>query len=258
MGLEDREYYRLDYQPRRPAVGGWSVSSVTTWIIVINVLVFFADALLFRRGIVYVLDLRSVGVRPVVMPPLEGLGHFSAYTAIDRHQLWRFITFQFLHANLTHLLFNMIALYFFGPLIEAYLGRLRYLAFYLLCGVGGAASYLVLWRLGWLGTGRYQMLVGRFLPLVGASAGIYGTLIASAIVLPNATALVYGIIPVKLKTLAFIMIAIAMYMVWTNGRNAGGEAAHLGGAVVGVFLMRLGWLWRRVTAARHRVPASRF
>src|SRR2546423_2229853 len=192
------------------------------------------------------------------MPPLEGLGHFSAYTAVEHLQLWRFVTFQFLHASLTHLAFNMIALYFFGPLMEAYLGRPRYLGFYLLCGTGGAASYLVLWRLGWLGTSHYAMLVERFLPLVGASAGIYGILIASAILLPHATALLYGVIPVKLRTLAWVMIAIAMYMVWTNGRNAGGEAAHLGGAVVGVFLMRLGWLWRRITAARRRAPSSQF
>jgi membrane associated rhomboid family serine protease len=61
-------------------------------------------------------------------------------TGLRGFEFWRFISFQFLHANLSHLLFNMIGLYFFGSIVEQYLGSKRYLAFYLLCGVAGAAA----------------------------------------------------------------------------------------------------------------------
>ena len=80
--------------------------------------------------------------------PLEEWGYFSVEKAIFRGQVWRFITFQFLHASLPHLLFNMFALYMFGMLVEQYLGRRRFLAFYLISGVGGAVMYLILMYLG--------------------------------------------------------------------------------------------------------------
>ena len=75
-------------------------------------------------------------------------------------------------------------------------------------------------------------------PMVGASAGIFGVLVAAAILAPNATVLIYGIFPMKLKVLALVMLAVAIYTVWTGGTNAGGEAAHLGGAAMGYILIR--------------------
>jgi membrane associated rhomboid family serine protease len=73
---------------------------------------------------------------------------------------------------------------------------------------------------------------------VGASAGIFGILIAAAQVAPHATVLIYGVIPMKLRTMAWVLLGVAAYMIFTGGRNAGGEAAHLGGAVVGFLLMQ--------------------
>jgi len=187
--------------------------SVTVWLIVINV-------------VVYVLNGLSDDL-------LAQLGYFSASTAIYHLQVWRFITFQFLHASFSHIFFNMLALYFFGPLIEGYLGSRRYLAFYLLCGTAGAGMYLILWALGLLHAGAQT-------PLIGASAGIFGVLVAAAKIAPDATVmLLFPPIPMKLKVMAWIMIAIAVFTVFGNGRNAGGEAAHLGGAALGALL-----IWR--------------
>src|SRR5437762_12336527 len=106
--------------------------------------------------------------------------HFSAYTVVDLHQIWRFITFQFLHDGFAHIAFNMFALYMFGPMIESYLGRRRFLAFYLLCGASGGAAYVLLYQTKLLVTSPY-------VALVGASAGIFGGLVAAAMVAPNAT-----------------------------------------------------------------------
>src|SRR5436190_19513544 len=87
-----------------------------------------------------------------------------------------------------HLAFNMFVLYTFGPMIESYLGRRRFLLFYLVCGAMGAGLYLLLWEFGFLHpkvliTGAGDL--SGFTPLVGASAGIFGVLVAGAMVAPD-------------------------------------------------------------------------
>jgi membrane associated rhomboid family serine protease len=229
MGISNRDYYR---DPAPSTVGQMRMLSANTWLIVLNVAVFVIDNVLARAGILYQQSIDGVLVRDF---PLTGLGHFSVLMAIQKFEIWRFITFQFLHANLTHLLFNMIALYFFGPLVESCLGTRRYILFYLLCGIGGPIAYIIFWETGFL-------ITAPWVPLVGASAGIFGVLIAAAQIAPRATVLLYGILPMQLRTLAWGLLAIAVYTVLfygtTNRGNAGGEAAHLGGAAVGFLLMR--------------------
>ncbi len=233
MGIYDRDYYR-DPPHRSNFYGNVNPWSVNTWLIIINVAVFVLDALLARAGVRYI---EVIGNDPygnaqgVPFPPLEGLGHFSVYMALGHLQLWRFITFQFLHANLNHILFNMIALFFFGPLIESYLGSRKYLAFYLLCGMAGPVAYIALWA-------THILIGSSYVPLIGASAGIFGVLIAGATVAPNSEVLIWGLLPVKLRTFAWVMLGVAVYTVFTAGHNAGGEAAHLGGAAVGYGLIR--------------------
>ena len=212
MGFADRQYARQPPPPSGfvPAMRMWSI---TTWLIAINVVVFVLDSISTEY--------------------LRAWGFFSATTAIYHLQVWRFITFQFLHEGIGHLFFNMLSLYFFGPMIEGYLGSRRYLAFYLLCGIAGAAMYLLLWVLGFLPYGPNTSLIG-------ASAGIFGVLIAAARIAPDTTVmLMFPPIPMKLKVLAWILIGIAAYQILNAGPNAGGEAAHLGGAALGAFL-----IWR--------------
>jgi membrane associated rhomboid family serine protease len=231
MGLYDRDYVREGYQGRRYStpLGGIRMWSVNTCIIALCIGVYVLDQVLLRLGYVTLLQQADGQVR--AFRPLEGLGMFTTATAIFHLQVWRFITFQFLHANFNHILFNMIALYFFGPMIESYLGSKRYLAFYLVCGLAGPVMYIVFWALGFL-------IRDPNVPMVGASAGIFGVLVAGAILAPNATVLIYGIFPMRLKVMALLMLAVAAYTVWTGGPNAGGEAAHLGGAAMGYFLIR--------------------
>lgn len=199
MGLYDRDYYR------QPSGGGGFGSfrawSVTTWIIAINVAVFFLDAFSEHQ--------------------LTYLGAFSISQAIWGLQLWRFITFQFLHAGVSHIFFNMLSLYFFGPIMEGYLGARKYIAFYLLCGIGGPLGFTAIHYLGFIPDGS----------LIGASAGIFGVLIGAATIAPEGrVSLLFPPVTLTLKQMAWIFIGIALYMIFTSGANAGGEAAHLGGA----------------------------
>src|SRR5205814_1372266 len=144
------------------------------------------------------------------------------------------------------------ALYMFGPMIESYLGRWRYLAFYLICGIGGAVSYLVLWQA--------HVLVGYpWVPLVGASAGIFGILIAASRVAPDTTVmLMFPPIPMRLKTMAWVFVGIALFTVFTNGKNAGGEAAHLGGAILGYVLIANPRVLDVFDFAKMRQPRMRY
>jgi membrane associated rhomboid family serine protease len=230
MALADREYFRYDRRPRNPVAALFAEAPVTTTLIALNVGVFIIDFLLGASGhIIRAITPEGYGL---TFTPLEFWGHFSAGTALYGLQLWRLLTFQFLHANFTHLLFNMVSLYIFGPMVEQHLGKARFIRFYLMCGVGGAVMYLALLTKG-------VLVADRWVPLVGASAGIFGILIAASHVAPDAMIMMlFPPVPMRLRTLAWVFIAIAVYTVFTRGHNAGGEAAHLGGAIVGYLLMQ--------------------
>jgi len=221
MGIYDRDYYRQPASPTR--FGGISLWSMNTKLIAINIAVFVVNSL-FSQAVV-----DQDGFLLGHLHPIREWGLFSVDTAIKHFQIWRFLTFQFLHANLQHIAYNMIALFFFGPMIESYFGSRKYLAFYLISGFAGAITYMLLWA-------------ARVYPsnaeMVGASAGIFGVLIAAAQVAPDAQVLIYGIIPMRLRVMAWGLLAIAAYTVLTNGNNAGGEAAHLGGAAAGFLLIK--------------------
>lgn len=184
---------------------------------------------------------RDIGdVSFVYMRPIEAFGHFSTATGFFRFEIWRFVTFQFLHADFMHLFFNMLGLYFFGPIVERWLGsRKKFAAFYLSCGVMGGAAYLLLNLLGNVfGEIPGFLPTNIYVPLVGASAGVFGVLMASAKLAGEARMLVMFVIPLKVSTGAYLMTGLAALNLLLGGSNAGGDAAHLGGAIAGFVLIR--------------------
>jgi membrane associated rhomboid family serine protease len=184
-------------------------------------------------------DLVAYQLYRVDQDPLFLFGHFSTNTAFAKLEVWRFVTFQFLHANFWHIAFNMLALFFFGPAVEAYCGsRRRFLAFYFTCGIAGAALYLVLNLFGQFGVQLPGVLLNRAdTPLVGASAGVFGVLMATARIAGNATMLVMFVIPMKVKTGAWLLFGLALFNLLAGGTNQGGDAAHVGGAIAGWLLI---------------------
>ena len=190
---------------------------------------------------------QQIGVVEVQrMPLLRSFLHFSTIRGFFRLEVWRFIGFQFLHGTFPHILFNMIGLYFFGPLVESRLGAKRYLAFYLLCGIFGAVMFLLLNLGGYIVQTFFGSNVtvpalifdSPYTPLIGASAGVFGVLMAGAYIVPNAMVLLFFILPMRLATLAYALVAIALFTVILGGHNAGGEAGHLGGAIAGFYFIR--------------------
>jgi membrane associated rhomboid family serine protease len=181
------------------------------------------------------------------MSPLTAYGHFSTYYAFERLEMWRYITFQFLHGGALHLFFNMFGLWVFGGMVEQYLGSKRYAAFYLTCGIFGALSYLLLNLLGAVFNLRLPGVLfhSTHVPLVGASAGVFGVILACAYIAPNAIVqLIFPPIPLPLKWFAYGYVALAAWNLLRGGANAGGDAAHIGGAVAGYFFIRNAHLLR--------------
>jgi membrane associated rhomboid family serine protease len=137
-------------------------------------------------------------------------------------QLWRLVTYQFMHGGPLHILFNMLGLFFLGPTLERHWGTPRFLGFYLGCGVAGGLTYILLAATKVLGVA----------PMLGASGAILGLLAACAILFPHFV-VIFIVFPVPIRVAAVILIFIATAAIVGRGVNAGGEAAHLGGMAAG-------------------------
>lgn len=128
--------------------------------------------------------------------------------------IWQFLTYMFVHDGVWHILFNMLALVFFGAQVERRMGSIEFLVFYLVTGVlAGIFSFAVWWA-----TGNVQIF------LLGASGAVYGVLLAFATYFPFATIYVFGIIPVKAPILVLAFTGIELFSQITR---MGGRVAHL-------------------------------
>jgi len=210
MGLYDRDYTRADYQSQsryapQMRMAFPKITPVVKWLLIINVAVYFvqilgADTLLVDWFAVY--------------PRTGGMAL----------QIWRLITYQFLHGDFFHILINMLWLFFLGPTLERHWGSRKFLIFYLGCGAAGGLFYVLL-------------VVIKFLPaapMIGASGAILGVVAACAILFPRIVVYLFPLpvaIPIRVAALAGIVIFI-LYLV-TRSENAGGHAAHLAGMAAG-------------------------
>jgi membrane associated rhomboid family serine protease len=143
--------------------------------------------------------------------------------------LWQLITYQFMHANFTHLLYNMFGLWMFGMEVEHVWGSRRFLGFYLVCGVAAGISQLILAPL--LEPASVISLSGAGIPTVGASGAVYAVLVAFGMMFPDRYIYLYFLLPVKAKYFIFGLIALGVLSIGDQGTIA--NLAHLGGAAAG-------------------------
>ena len=155
-------------------------------------------------------------------------------------QPWTFLTYMFVHANLLHLAFNLLALYAFGPEVEERMGGGPFVRYYLLCGLGGAVLSLVL---GWS--------FGRLNPVVGASAAVYGVLLAFAWAAPDAPIYVFLFpAPIAAKWLVTFIVAISLVLALLPTSDGVAHLAHLGGFATGFLYLKISD-WRLGRAERN-------
>src|SRR5438067_10747629 len=125
----------------------------------------------------------------------------------------------------------MLWLYLLGPIIEPLLGKRRYLTLYIVSGVAGGLAFLLLERIG--------ATPAPGTSLVGASAGILGTMAAAVCVAPRLPIRFwFPPVSIPLWVLLVAAVVLALVTVRTGGWNSGGEVAHLGGAFTGLLLFR--------------------
>ena len=152
---------------------------------------------------------------------------------------WTIVTYMFVHAGLMHIVFNMIALYFFGPRVEQRIGSERFFSLYMISGITG---------------GLLSFVFAPAAPIVGASGAIFGVMLAYARFWPRDRIYIWGVLPIEARWLVIGYTVLSLW--WGFGGGASGTAhfAHLGG-FVGGFLCLL-YMQRHQGAKRFRKQAT--
>ncbi|MHB2017257.1 MAG: rhomboid family intramembrane serine protease, partial [Candidatus Xenobia bacterium] len=143
---------------------------------------------------------------------------------LHHYQVWRLLTYMLLHAGVSHLVFNMLALWFFAGEVEEAWGQSKFLTFYLLCGVAGAITSSLIEPNAWV---------------VGASGAIMGVMVAYAVLWPDRVVLFMAIFPIAAKWLVAIMVGIDLVITLQSTGNPTATLCHLGGAAFGFIYIKL-------------------
>ena len=171
----------------------------------------------------------------MLLPPTMGRWfelNFALRSPMPLANCYQLLSYMFMHANLSHLFFNMFALWMFGRVIEYDLGSKRFLTYYLIWGVGAG-----LMQLG------VNAIEGGWALGVGASGAVYGLLLAYGMLHPNNTIMLM-FPPIALKAKWFVVIYGVIELFAGIASSGGGVAhyAHLGGMLWGFLLLRY---WKR-------------
>ncbi|GAA4315371.1 rhomboid family intramembrane serine protease [Nibribacter koreensis] len=144
---------------------------------------------------------------------------------------WTLITYFFTHLEFLHIIFNMLNLYWFGMLIREYLGDKKLVNLYILGGLAGGFFYLLTYN-----TIPYLQVRADNSFMMGASGSVIAIMVAAATLLPNYTfnLLLFG--PIRIKYIAAVMVLLSIS--GATGGNAGGNIAHLGGALLGFLYIK--------------------
>lgn len=197
-------------------------------LIIINVVVFVVLGILMVLPTIFGFEnIFSVVHRQFVIPPT-----FSEFIS----RPWTIITYSFAHdlRGLFHILFNMLALYWFGKLFAEYLGSDKLIALYVLGALTAAGFYLLMFNT----VPFFVAQANSFPGMVGASGAIFAIMVGAATLLPDYTFYLLFFGPVRIKYIAAVYIFISF--LGTVGSNAGGNIAHLGGALMGyVYIKQL-------------------
>ena len=205
-------------------------------LIIINALVWLAQI--------------TVGKDLISIEDLFALHHFSS----PYYHFWQFITYMFLHSSESffHILFNMFALWMFGSTLENLWGPARFLAFYIVCGLGAGitqalaltydiSQYNTMYSLGQISIDQLYMMVN--VPTLGASGAVMGIFAAFAYTFPNSQMIILPIpFPIKAKW-ALLGLAVLDVLGGISSESTGiAHFAHLGGAAVGIIIVLI---WNR-------------
>lgn len=193
-------------------------------LIIINVVIFLSLAVLYLFS-------QWFGAEPFFEFLFRQLAIPAAFSEFIQRP-WTIVTYAFVHdlSSIFHIFFNMLVFYWFGRLFVEYLGSDKLIAVYVLGFLAGGVLYLIVYNL----VPFYQPQNATV--MVGASAAVYAVVVACATLIPNYTFYLLFLGPVRIKYIAAFYIVLSF--VGTVGSNAGGNIAHLGGALIGFVYVR--------------------
>lgn len=159
------------------------------------------------------------------------IGSMSPKNVVENKAYWQFFSYMFIHKDVHHIVFNMIALLVFGLGLEKAVGSREFLLFYIICGAAsGFLSFLV------------YLYFGQNVYLMGASGAIYAVLFAYAVFFPRSVIFIWGIIPVPAPVMVFIYALIELgSQLFGSGSNVA-HMTHLFGFFAAwlYFVIRMG------------------
>lgn len=208
-----------------------NLPTVTKNLLIINLLCYLGTIVARRYGI----DVEN----------MLGLHFFLA----SDFNLAQFFTYMFMHANFSHIFFNMFAVWMFGRVLEQVWGPKRFLTYYLVCGIGAGViqelvqfiEYTMVWsNYESVNTGLDIIPMSVFLnelTTVGASGAVYGILLAFGMLFPNSQMFVFPIpVPIKAKYFVIGYAALELVLGITGGDGVA-HFAHLGGMLFGLIFI---------------------
>ncbi|MCB0594323.1 MAG: rhomboid family intramembrane serine protease [Lewinellaceae bacterium] len=205
------------------------ITDVVKHLLIINVLMYFATLLMGEPSWGASIDNMEWGRYQLAI----------FYPTSPFFQPYQIVTHMFMHADITHLFFNMFGLFMFGPPLEAALGPKRFLYFYFFTGFGALALHLFVKfiELNYLGA---DPIIIHY-PALGASGAIFGLLAGFGTLFPNQVIqLLFPPIPMKAKYFVLIYGGIELFMGFGGVGSGVAHFAHVGGAIFG-FLLILYW-----------------
>ena len=177
-----------------------------------------------------------------VAPPRTALSRALTFVPVEfLSQPWTIVTYMFLHGSFTHLFFNLLVLFFFGPRLEDRLGGGDFLGLYFYSGLGGAA---------------FSLVFARYAAVVGASGAVFGILLAFAMYWPREKIWIWGIFPVEARFLAGALILTSLWSGIAGAQSGVAHFAHLGGLAFGWGYLK--WRERKKRPRKVEQPNSHY
>ena len=196
------------------------ISDVIKHLLIINVIAFFATT--------------------AFMPETRVMYLAMFYPTSDFFQPYQIVSHMFMHANISHLAFNMLSLFFLGPTVEYALGPKKFLILYLAAGFGAAflhfaVKYYTISILGF----SHEINI----PVLGASGAVYGVVVAFAALFPERRLqLIFIPVPIKAKYFVTGMLVLDLFFGFSGASSGVAHFAHVGGAITGFLLI---YFWKK-------------
>ena len=194
----------------RPTI---SIPSGVKFLLIVNIVVFVLVEFSGQQSLLF----RTFGLVPSLV--------------WSKFKIWQLFTYLFMHGGIFHIFFNMFVLWMFGKDLESQWGKMEFLLFYFVCGIG-AGLITVLFS------------VNSIVPIVGASGAIYGLLLAYGFTYPNQMVYLYGLVPIKVKYMVLGLGAIAFFASLSASQSNVSHITHLSGMIIGLIFIYFNINWK--------------